>query len=168
MPENIICADLKKTYIIFICLQDPLNAGLPVYHIDSVGREDSRIEFKDEAAKILVNAEGSTDGLSPEMAAFFHYLKSNKAKSRFTEQLDNEVERAKAHIEWRTDYMSLLEKFEIEREEGREEGHEARGLENARAMLADNMDISLVVKYSGLTESQVLSLKESMAEYSVH
>ena len=54
------------------------------------------------------------------------------------------------------------------RAEGREEGREARGLENARAMLADKMDISLIVKYSGLTESQVLSLKESMAEYSVN
>ena len=54
-------------------------------------------------------------------------------------------------------------------EEGiRAEGREARGFENARAMLADNMDISLIVKYSGLTESQVLSLNESMAEYSVN
>ena len=61
--------------------------------------------------------------------------------------------------------MSLLEKFEIEREEGREEGREESREENARAMLADSMDISLIVKYSGLTESQVLSLKESMAEY---
>ena len=50
------------------------------------------------------------------------------------------------------------------RAEGREESRE----ENARAMLADKMDISLIVKYSGLTKSQVLSLKESMAEYSVN
>ena len=40
----------------------------------------------------------------------------------FTEALETEVEKAREHIEWRTDYMSLLEKYEIEREEGREEG----------------------------------------------
>ena len=46
----------------------------------------------------------------------------------FTEALETEVEKAREHIEWRTDYMSLLEKYEIEREEGHEEGR-AEGLE---------------------------------------
>ena len=82
--------------------------------------------------------------------------------------------------EWRTDYMSLLEKYEIEREEGRAEGREegraegrAEGRvesreENAKAMLKDNMDVKLVVKYSGLPESQVLMLKASLAPYEVN
>ena len=60
--------------------------------------------------------------------------------------------------------MSLLEKYEIEREEGRAESRE----ENAKAMLEDNMDVKLVVKYSGLTESQVLMLKASLAPYEVN
>ena len=42
----------------------------------------------------------------------------------FTEALETEVAKAREHIEWRTDYMSLLEKYEIEREEGRAEGRE--------------------------------------------
>ena len=42
----------------------------------------------------------------------------------FTEALETEVAKAREHIEWRTDYMSLLEKYEIEREEGRAEGLE--------------------------------------------
>ena len=56
------------------------------------------------------------------MNAFFDYLTDASVVDGFTEALETEVEKAREHIEWRTDYMSLLEKYEIEREEGRAEG----------------------------------------------
>ena len=62
------------------------------------------------------------------MNAFFDYLTDASVVDGFTEALETEVVKAREHIEWRTDYMSLLEKYEIEREEGRAEGRE-EGLE---------------------------------------
>ena len=89
-------------------------------------------EMRREAEANIVNAEGSREGLSPEMNAFFDYLTDAYVGDNFTEALETEVEKAREHIEWRTDYMSLLEKYEIEREEGREEGR-AEGIGIGRA-----------------------------------
>ena len=138
--------DLRKSYIIFICMYDPLGGNLPIYHIRSICLEDSSIPFDDEAEKVIVNVEGSRDNLSPELAAFFEYLKKQSIGSEFTRALENEVEKARQHIEWRADYMSLQEKFDIEREEGREEGMKMglekgleKGLKQGRLNLIEQM-----------------------------
>ena len=68
----------------------------------------------------------------------------------------------------------ILDKIEARgRMEGRKEG-EARGrregrrefsYETAKSMIADNMPISLISKYTGLTEAQVLKFQEETADY---
>ena len=45
------------------------------------------------------------------------------------------------------------------RAEGKEEGMNQRSLEIARNMLADGVDINLIMKYSGLTQEQIEKLK---------
>ena len=49
----------------------------------------------------------------------------------FTENLHFIVEEAKYHKRWRQEYMTLLEHYELEREEGRKEGLE-EGLKKGR------------------------------------
>ena len=49
----------------------------------------------------------------------------------FTNELENEVKKARDHIKWRTEYMTFLEQLEREREEGRREGLEV-GREEGR------------------------------------
>ena len=115
-------------------MYDPLGGNLPIYHIKSICLEDSSIPFDDEAEKVIVNVEGSRENLSPELAAFFEYLKEQSTGSEFTRALENEVEKARKHIEWRADYMSLQEKFDIEREEGREEGRMEGRAEGRKAL----------------------------------
>ena len=44
-------------------------------------------------------------------------------------------------------------------EKGRAEGKNQRSLDIARNMLADGVDINLIMKYSGLTQEQIEKLK---------
>lgn len=48
--------NLRETYVIFITENDVLKAGLPIYHIDRVIKENGRL-FGDEAHIIYVNAQ---------------------------------------------------------------------------------------------------------------
>ena len=143
---------LRKTFIIFICLKDPIGAGYPVYHFRTLCAENPEIVLKDEAEKIIVNADGDRSLVTPRMAAFPDYIKGKKPEDEFVERLDSAVEKTKAHNEWRLDYMSLMEKLRDEREEGRAEGR-AEGRSEGR----HEAELSFIEKLrrAGMTPEQI-------------
>ena len=86
--------------------------------------EDPQIELGDETEKIFLCAKGTADDISEKMQAFLNYIGSGTPSDTFTNELENEVKKARDHIKWRTEYMTFLEQLEREREEGRKEGRE--------------------------------------------
>ena len=78
-------------------------------------------ELGDETEKIFLFAKGAADDTSEKMQAFLNYIASGTPSDTFTNELENEVKKARDHIKWRTEYMTFLEQLEREREEGREE-----------------------------------------------
>ena len=94
--------------------------------------EDPKIALGDETEKIFLCAKGTADDVSEKMQAFLDYIASGMPSDRFTNALENEVKKARDHIQWRTEYMTFLEQLEKEREEGRAEGL-AEGLAEGRA-----------------------------------
>ena len=46
-------AELKESYVIFICTQDPFGKGLPVYTFRSVCGEDGSILLNDKSVKVF-------------------------------------------------------------------------------------------------------------------
>ena len=67
--------DLKNSYIVFICLENPFKkVGLHKYSIQNTCVEDPSIDFKDGAYKMILSAEGDKDDVSEEMKAFLQYL----------------------------------------------------------------------------------------------
>ena len=114
--------ELKKSYIIFICLENPYSeSGLHKYSFKTVCVEDPFVEFQDDLFKIILSAEGDKSDVSDEIGAFLSYLSDKKAYSDFTKRLHQRVLAAREHVEWRREYMTLLERDERMREEGREE-----------------------------------------------
>ena len=114
--------ELKKSYIIFICLENPYcRSGLHKYSFKTVCVEDPCVEFQNDIFKIILSAEGDKSDVSDDMSAFLSYLSDKKVDSDFTKRLHQKVLAAREHIEWRREYMTLLERDERMREEGREE-----------------------------------------------
>ena len=74
--------------------------------------------------------------VSDKQKAFLDYIASGKPSDGFTNELENEVKKARDHIKWRTEYMTFLEQLERERIEARAEGlaeGRAEGLKEGRA-----------------------------------
>lgn len=110
---------LKKTFIIFICLNVSFAGNLPVYTFNNICEENKTIYLGDEATKVIINASGERTGLSFEMCAFLDFLRYRKANSDFTKRLQQAVESAINKKEWEVEYMTLAMKIQEEREDAK-------------------------------------------------
>ena len=83
------------------------------------------ITLEDEVTKIFLCAGGDADDVSPEMKEFLEWMVSGRqGKTELVRKLDDAVQKARNHEEWRLEYMTLLMRDNKMREEGREEGRE--------------------------------------------
>ena len=112
-------------------LVDFEEVGKHKYSFLNLCLENPEIELGDETEKIFLCANGTVDDVSEKMQAFLNYIASGTPSDTFTNELENEVKKARDHIKWRTEYMTFLEQLEREREEGRREGLEV-GREEGR------------------------------------
>ena len=94
--------------------------------------EEPCLEMGDGAEKVFLCANGTRDDVSDEIQAFLQYVAGEKPTTEITKKLDQLVLDAREHKEWRLEYMTLLERDERMREEGRTEGR-AEGREEGRA-----------------------------------
>ena len=130
-------SELNRSYVIYICRFNLFeDVGRHKYSFLNLCREDSRIELGDETEKIFLCAKGTVRDVSDKLQAFLDYIASGKPSDGFTNELENEVKKARDHIKWRTEYMTFLEQLERERIEARAEGlaeGRAEGLKEGRA-----------------------------------
>lgn len=166
---------LKDTYVIFLCLQDIFDKGLPVYFFENVCLADKNIRLKDGAYKVFFNAEKYDKLGSEEEKAFFKFLQGAKAESQLTKVLEAKVKFAKMNQKWRNDYMTWQQTIDEEKEiaydegkedgieEGREEGieigivkgAEQKAIENAKSFYENGVSIEIIAKSLKMTTEQV-------------
>ena len=116
-------SELNRSYVIYICRFNLFEeVGLHKYSFLNLCMEDPEIELGDETEKIFLCAKGTANDVSEKLQAFLNYIASGMPSDGFTNELENEVQKARDHIKWRTEYMTFLEQLERERNEGREEG----------------------------------------------
>ena len=115
-------SELKKSIVIFICLKDPFNKGLYVYHFSNICREDPELELHDETEKVFLNASGTYGNVSTELKKFLEFLVKKRGNSIFTTKLETAVEKARSQVEWRLEYMTLLQRDRENYEQGIEQG----------------------------------------------
>ena len=140
---------LKKSFVIFICLKDPFDRGMHLYSFENRCKEIPELLLGDETIKVFVNAAGTANDVSPEMADFLKYLVEGVGDSPLVNKIDAAVQNARAHAEWRSEYMSLLLRDLEMKEEGREEGRLQQLFE-----LVQEGDISLEVALKRTTLSE--------------
>jgi predicted transposase/invertase (TIGR01784 family) len=147
--------ELKKSFIIFICLKNPYpEAGLHKYSIRSVCEEDATIDYDDGIFKVILSARGDKGDVPDEMSKFLLYLTDQRAESAFTKRLNERVLAARSHEEWRREYMTLQERDERMREEGRKEGREEGRKEGT--------EIATLNSIKNLMETMAISAEKAM------
>ena len=112
-------SELKKSYVIFICMDDPFCCGNHIYSFENTCKENA-MPLGDGAYKIFLNASGTKDDVSEELKDFFLLLKEGKGESELSEKIATEVEKAKAHDEWRIEFMTLYMRDQEKIQEGME------------------------------------------------
>ena len=120
--------NLPPCYIVFICLHDPFNAGLPVYTLNVKCQENTSVET-DHGFTWIVLAAPAWDRLPPgRLRNLLHYIATGEAgDDRFATKLAAAVRAANGDEAWRKEKMALLtfeEDMEIQRrmlEEDRED-----------------------------------------------
>ena len=171
--------DLKESYVIFICLSDPFKLGLPVYTFKNLCEENPAADLNDKSYKVFYNASAYEKETDKELFALLHYISAKQTSSSFTDEINGLVEQAKLNEAFRSDYLTMnLREYDLRRM-GREEGlqsgiaiGEERGiltgiekanLDNARNMLADNVAVERIARYTGLPLETVRKLKAELS-----
>ena len=100
-------AELKDSYVIFICTQDPFSKGLPIYTFENTCREDNTLFLTDKTAKVFYNASAYAKEKNGELHALLQYLCEKRATSSFTQSIEALVETTRQNEKFRSLYMSL-------------------------------------------------------------
>lgn len=164
-PRGRMYRTLKETYIMFICLSDPLGRGKAVYHFVTKDLDDNHI-LNDRTHKIFYNASAFEKAGDPKVRAFLKFLNRRAASDPLTQKIQAEVALSKKAEKWRTDYMLWEDQIEEWKLEGREEGiaqGEKQGalnkaVETAKKLLKNNIPEKIIAECTGLSLEQIKSL----------
>lgn len=126
--------DLRESYIIFICLEDPFKCGMPIYTVERGCLERPDLEIKCRSHWIVLNASAYADLGDSLLGRLLRYIYTDKVTKgdELLERIDAEVERYN-DTEWAMTMLDSMFVAEQEarikgkrlgREEGRAEGRE--------------------------------------------
>ncbi len=172
-------SELKETYVIFICKNDPFSFGCPRYEVKSYLEGDNgkrKIEeaYNDNSHKLFFNARAYEDEKDDDLKAFLHYVCKNEATDNFTKELEGMIMELKTRENFKSDYFSWsLHDRDIRMEgkleglkqgkleglkQGKLEGLKQGKLEIAKTLLAMNLPLEQIVTATGLSIQEINNL----------
>nr|MCR4938580.1 Rpn family recombination-promoting nuclease/putative transposase [Treponemataceae bacterium] len=163
-------SELRDSHVIFICMEDIFDKGLPVYSFENICREDGKTMLNDRDYKHFFIAPTCARIIEDEeVRKFFQFLISNRTGDTFTERLENYVTDAKRNMQYRRQFMEWERQrvydFDAGKQEGIREGTQAKAEEDALELLKENITVETIAKCVKLPLEKVLELKEQiMAE----
>ncbi len=161
--------ELKESYVVFICLDDPFGDEKPIYNFATKEVDGTRI-LNDRIHKVIYNASSFEKAENLNVRAFLEYLEKHSATDPLTKKIQIAVDSCKNHQKWRAEYMlwkdQIREWKDEAREdglaEGRKEGANNKAIETAKKMLENELSTNLIVKCTGLPLEEVNKLKENL------
>ena len=146
--------DLNDSFIIFICLFDVIGKNRPVYTFENICIEDKNISLQDGTKKVIINSEAFKNIEDKDLKEFLEYLKTGKPNNEFTRRIEEVIQTIKENEQARQEYR-LMSTFEMDaRYKGFSEGLK----QTAKNMKMEKLDISLIKKITGLSESEIEKL----------
>ncbi len=127
-------SDLKQTYVLFICTEDPFDYGEAVYEIETTIKNHPECKFNDNRKEVVYNVSAfeKLDDCAEKFV--LEYIKTGEVKMDFVEEIDKKVEEIKNDEYWKNNYINIqmwkmdainegkTKGFEQGRQEGRIEG----------------------------------------------
>ena len=174
--------DLRESYVIFFCAFDPCGQDRRLYQFHYYEDDDRQLRLPTNSHVILINALGTKDQITPELAAVLDVMNrrrdnTNPLAVRLVKEIDDynrDKKRRRALMnlkmrlkdEWR---LGLSEGFDQGRAEGKAEGlsqgraeGKAEGLNQGRAEgrdeMQDEMTLGLIhaLQAQGMPQKQIV------------
>ena len=174
--------DLRESYVIFFCAFDPCGQDRRLYQFHYYEDDDRQLRLPTNSHVILINALGTKDQITPELAAVLDVMNrrrdnANPLAVRLVKEIDDynrDKKRRRALMnlkmrlkdEWR---LGLSEGFDQGRAEGKAEGlsqgraeGKAEGLNQGRAEgrdeMQDEMTLGLIhaLQAQGMPQKQIV------------
>jgi predicted transposase/invertase (TIGR01784 family) len=161
LEKGVDYRELKKSYVIFICTFDSFGKGRHQYTFKNVCLEDTDIILEDDATKIILNTQGTLNDVPNGLIEFLNYVEhttdtvANTSNSELVKHIHQKVLKVKNNHETEREFMTLLERFDEIREEGRIEGLK----ETAKNMLRQGCEEIFIAKITGLDMDTIKTLK---------
>ena len=142
--------DLNDSFIIFICTFDAIGKNRPIYTFENICIEDKNISLQDGTKKVIINSEAFENTEDKELKEFLEYLKTGKAKSKFTREIEVMIQTIKQNEQARQEYR-LMSTFEMDIKDSVKR-------ETAKLMKQKNFDIALIKEITGLPKTEIEKL----------
>ena len=93
--------ELRETYIIFFCTNDPFKKGLPVYEFEPICKQDPKLKFDSRTHWLVLNAK-AYDSAVEHLSALLKYMATGKTSSdSLVKEIDKEVDEINHNAEKR-------------------------------------------------------------------
>ena len=169
--------ELPHIFVIFICIFDPFDVGKEKYiaseRLCSEGKDiTDEVNYNGGYDKIYLNAgpvkPTHTEG-NKDLTNFLEYIRNNVISDELTEEMNNLVENTRINAEVELEYMTLEEKlneFKAEgRKEGIAEGEKKKAIETARnLLLMGKLTNSEIADSTQLSLEEIEKLKQDLKE----
>ena len=149
---------LNDSFIIFVCLFDPIGSNRALYTFENFCAEDRAIPLRDGTKKIILNARAFTESDNQALRGFLQYVSTGEVTTAYTGRIEKMIQTVKRSELARKEYHILPAALMDAFDEGEARGsHQAR-LETAKLMKQANCDISFIEKMTGLSQEEVAAL----------
>ena len=162
LEKGEVYSKLKDSYVIMICLFDVYGKGRHIYTFRNRCDEDHDLVMGDGTTKIVLNATGTMDDVSPKLKAFLDYVAGEPVVDEYIEELDKAVHKARANKIWRKEYMTLMMRDLENKEIGRKEGRMEERREKIAEMLRDGRTPQEIADFCKYPIDLVVKVQDSM------
>ncbi|SDZ79973.1 conserved hypothetical protein (putative transposase or invertase) [Oribacterium sp. KHPX15] len=107
LEKGVVYDELVESYVVMICLFDLYGESRHMYTFTNRCKENPELEMGDGTTRIVLNATGTKDDISPKLKAFLSYVAGNAVEDEYVKKLDEAVQRARKNKKWRREYMVI-------------------------------------------------------------
>ena len=156
--------DLRESYVIFFCAFDPCGQDRRLYQFHYYEDTDRQLRLPTNSHVILINALGTKDQITPELAAVLDVMNRRRDNANpLAVRLVKEIDDYNRDKKRRRALMNLKMRLKDERRLGLSEGRDEMALGLIHALQAQGMPQKQIVE--ALALAQKISLAEAQHYY---
>ena len=149
---------LNDSFIIFICLFDPIGKNRAIYTFENICVEDKTIPLQDGIKKIILNANAFNTTDNKDLQGFLQYVKTGKITTDYTGRIEQMIQTVKQNELARREYHILPAALMDAFDEGEAHGSRQKALETAKLMLQHDYPVAEICLMTGLSSAEVEAL----------